>query len=217
MKKTLFLLLSIAFLYSCGTYQNQSSYRPNDMPNEPGKCYAKCLTPDIITTENIAFPIYFGNDEEILRNHVSSETIELSPKSTEWVKKKADRNCKSADPNDCLVWCLVERPAQKITIENILRDTTASKEYEIETFDLDFVSSNGGQTVWMEVICDPSAELISALQARLNDDGYDLSVEMLQGVFGSASKKALKDYQKNNGLHVGGLTEELIDFLNLEY
>lgn len=27
---------------------------------------------------------------------------------TEWVKKKADRNCLSADPNDCLVWCLVE-------------------------------------------------------------------------------------------------------------
>lgn len=27
---------------------------------------------------------------------------------TKWVKQKADRNCLSADPNDCLVWCLIE-------------------------------------------------------------------------------------------------------------
>ena len=32
-------------------------------------------------------------------------------RGTEWVKKKADRNCLSADPDDCLVWCLVEVPA----------------------------------------------------------------------------------------------------------
>jgi hypothetical protein len=32
---------------------------------------------------------------------------------TKWVKKAADRNCLSADPNDCLVWCLVEQPEVK--------------------------------------------------------------------------------------------------------
>jgi hypothetical protein len=32
---------------------------------------------------------------------------------TKWVKKAADRNCLSADPNDCLVWCLVEQPEIK--------------------------------------------------------------------------------------------------------
>lgn len=30
-----------------------------------------------------------------------------------WVKKMADKNCLSADPNDCLVWCLVEQPEIK--------------------------------------------------------------------------------------------------------
>jgi hypothetical protein len=40
------------------------------------------------------------------------ERIEVSPASTRWVKRQADRNCLSADPNDCLVWCLVEVPAQ---------------------------------------------------------------------------------------------------------
>jgi len=50
-----------------------------------------------------------------------SETIETSPATTKWVKKKADRNCLSADPNDCLVWCLVEVPAQYRTVTKQVR------------------------------------------------------------------------------------------------
>ena len=45
-----------------------------------------------------------------------TEQIETSPATTKWVKRKADRNCLSADPNDCLVWCLVEVPAQYRTV-----------------------------------------------------------------------------------------------------
>ncbi len=45
-----------------------------------------------------------------------TETIVTRPASTKWVKKKADKNCLSADPNDCLVWCLVEVPEQTRTI-----------------------------------------------------------------------------------------------------
>lgn len=44
------------------------------------------------------------------------EQIELAPASTKWVKKKADKNCLSADPNDCLVWCLQETPAKYKTV-----------------------------------------------------------------------------------------------------
>lgn len=50
-----------------------------------------------------------------------TETIEVTPASTKWVKKKADRNCLSADPNDCLVWCLVEVPAQYRTVTKQVR------------------------------------------------------------------------------------------------
>ncbi len=45
-----------------------------------------------------------------------SEMIEVSPATTKWVRRKADRNCLSADPNDCLVWCLVEVPARTETV-----------------------------------------------------------------------------------------------------
>ena len=220
MKVNLYVsIFSLLILFSCNSYQStqrMNSHSLSDMPNEPGKCYAKCLTPDIVSKGSASFPIYFGEDEEIITNHVRQETIELAPKSTEWVKKKADRNCRSADPNDCLVWCLVEKPAQKITIENILQDTTLTGDFEIETFDLDIVASNGGQTVWMEVICNPSKDVITELQSKLTAEGYDLSVEMIQGIFGSASKSALRDYQKNNGLHIGGLTEETLKSFGIE-
>ncbi|MEO0339773.1 MAG: peptidoglycan-binding domain-containing protein [Bacteroidota bacterium] len=39
------------------------------------------------------------------------ERVMVTPATTKWVQKKADPNCLSADPNDCLVWCLVEVPA----------------------------------------------------------------------------------------------------------
>lgn len=212
------LVFLVLILFSCNSYQSKKTINSQalpDMPNEPGKCYAKCLTPDIISKESASFPVYFGNDEEIIQNYVSNTIIELAPKSTEWVKKKADRNCRSSDPNDCLVWCLVEKPAQSITIENVLRDTTITNEYEIETFDLDFIASNGGKTVWMAIICNPSKDLINALQNELTESGYDLSTEIVQGIFGSKSKSALRDFQKGNGLHIGGLTEETISFLGL--
>ena len=40
------------------------------------------------------------------------ERIEVKPAGTKWVRKKSDRDCLGADPEDCFVWCLVEVPAQ---------------------------------------------------------------------------------------------------------
>jgi hypothetical protein len=40
------------------------------------------------------------------------QTIEISPKSTKWVKTKSGDNCLSVDPEDCMVWCSVEVPAE---------------------------------------------------------------------------------------------------------
>lgn len=45
-----------------------------------------------------------------------TERVETKPANTKWVKRKADKNCLSADPNDCLVWCLVEVPAEYTTV-----------------------------------------------------------------------------------------------------
>ena len=43
---------------------------------------------------------------------------------------------------------------------------------------------------------------VSALQEKLNQNGYDLAVD---GVFGAETRKAVKDYQKKKGLQVDGI------------
>jgi hypothetical protein len=45
-----------------------------------------------------------------------TDKVLVTPATTKWVKKAADKNCLSADPNDCLVWCLVEVPAEYKTV-----------------------------------------------------------------------------------------------------
>jgi hypothetical protein len=45
-----------------------------------------------------------------------TETVVVRPSTSEWVKIKADKNCLSNDPNDCLVWRLVEVPEETRTV-----------------------------------------------------------------------------------------------------
>ena len=216
-----FSAIILTTLLSCDTYQgargNSHDGDMNVMPKEPGKCYAKCLTPDIVEEDTLNFLIYVGDDPKIMDTYVTDEVIEIAPATSKWVKKKADRNCLSPDPNDCLVWCLVKKPAQSITIKNMLLDTTVTKDFAIETHNVDYIAVAGGQKVWMAVVCNPNGLQLKEIQNALNDQGYDLSREILQNNFGTASKKALAQFQKDNQLHIGGLTEESMEALGLEY
>ena len=50
-----------------------------------------------------------------------TETYTISEASERWEKRKADPTCLSADPEDCLVWCLVEVPARTGTFVKRVR------------------------------------------------------------------------------------------------
>lgn len=49
-----------------------------------------------------------------MRYEPAPDRVEVRAASTRWVRKKADRDCLGADPDDCFVWCLVETPAQYV-------------------------------------------------------------------------------------------------------
>jgi len=71
----------------------------------------------------LIFPKYFNkvNKERFdfdTYRVLSSEKIEIKPASERWIREKVDRNCLSPDPNDCLIWCKVEEPAEFKIITN---------------------------------------------------------------------------------------------------
>lgn len=123
MKKYLIISICISLL-SCSksfydqevSYQGKSfppgpsSHHDSQMPTEPGKCYAKCIVPNQYDLTERELLEYTGSDFE--NPLVDLIQFQSSPAISKWVKKKADNNCVSSDPDDCLVWCLEKFPAQ---------------------------------------------------------------------------------------------------------
>jgi hypothetical protein len=55
----------------------------------------------------------------------------IQEKGQKWIRKPADKNCLSPNPDDCLVWCLVDYPALK-TIRQKKVPLDSDKIIEIE-------------------------------------------------------------------------------------
>ena len=45
-----------------------------------------------------------------------TERIETKPAAMKWTRKNTDANCLNANPDDCMIWCMVETPAEYQTI-----------------------------------------------------------------------------------------------------
>ena len=45
-----------------------------------------------------------------------TERIETKPAAVKWVRKTTDANCLNANPDDCMIWCMVETPAEYQTL-----------------------------------------------------------------------------------------------------
>lgn len=210
------LIFSATFFWSCSSTKNPSTqiFRGDqvDIEADPDKCYAKCWIPDKIETKYEEV-VYYTGDEK--KENVSLHIIEheISPASTKWVKKKADRNCISADPNDCLVWCLVEVPAQ-VEKHKILIDTTESKNFEIRQLEYKAVEKRG-YLEWRTVLCEQevSENIVHQIQDKLRAADYynkNNSSSLNKSIL-----KALKSFQKDNGLPVGHLDQETLQHLGL--
>lgn len=194
------------------------TYEPNDIDpssREPGKCYAKCLIGNQYEYWEEAYPIYLGNPNDNLAYLKEMELV-LEGQEKKWVKRKADRNCLSADPNDCLVWCLVEVP-EKIAVITIVTDTSQTNDYEWEKFEFREIVKEGGFTEWREVVCNykVTAELNRQIHISLRDEGFNPGP--INNIIGTKTKAALVNFQKKNNLPIGNLNIETLDMLGVDY
>ena len=69
---------------------------------------------------------------------------------------------------------------------------------------------------WKQVLCkvNMTSEIISSLQAALKREGYDPGP--VDGVIGTATLRAMEQYQTAEGIDRGGITLELLERLNIE-
>lgn len=178
-----------------------------------GKCYAKCLYQDKIITEKEEFIVYTGNPNEEEVDLIEKEII-IRPASTKWVKKKADKNCLSSDPDDCLVWCLVdEEPIVRVV--SILADTTKTKNFKKEVIEREVNRIPGRSFEWKEVVCEQniSKELIKRIQQALASNQHYIGG--IHGEFDSMTRKSLLAFQEKNALPIGQLDFETLDVLGI--
>lgn len=221
MNYKIYSTLLLVFIFSQCTFTEESissdrfsEYAIEEPDFNDGNCYAKCMMPDLYKTNYEAYPVYTGN---INSEDVETKTIdlELQPASTKWVKKKADKNCVSPDPNDCLVWCLVQVPAVTESV-TILADTTQSENYQMTSFPTKELSQEGGFTEWRQVVCvkDITPQLVNQIQSYLKEEEYYSGTSTSK--LDRDTKTALSNFQKENNLPLGNLDFETLDFMGID-
>jgi len=189
----------------------QASLKQEGMPTGPG-CFAKCLIADKYESAQETRFEYTGDDFE--QEGVKLNKIEIQEAGTKWVKKKADKNCMSANPDDCLVWCLIEQKAEYIEMYEVL-DTHSIKNFKPASITFSSISENGGFTDWREVICDNQLtdSKKKGIQNALESKGY--KVDYLNTNFSNSIKNSLVKFQTENNLPIGQLDLETLAALGL--
>ncbi len=202
------------------TYDNQTyNSEKTDYPEGSG-CYAQCAIPDSTLQQyHPAIYEYTGQDyDQDYVEYREGQIVGIAEEaSAKWVKKKADKNCLSSDPDDCLVWCLVESPTKYITRDMyIVTDTSLTTEWVI----IDAIrekSLNAAKDIveWRGVVCDQyrTLQFYVDLSHALIDNGYatDISTK-----FSNSLRTSLKKYQRDNLLPVGQLDCETMVSLQLD-
>jgi len=180
-----------------------------DMPQGPG-CYAKSkvIKPGEKISED--YIKYTGDDYK--NPNVEFVRKEIQPATEKWEKKKTD-NCLSANPEDCLVWCLVKEDAIVHEYYTV-RDTNLVKDFKIEKFEA--TTSTQTMTEWKAVICDNeiNEEFVAELTHALNERGYSIKLKKRMT---SALKTTVLDFQKEYNLPQGQLDHATLDALGVSY
>ncbi len=206
--------LSIAFYLLLTTFCLNAQPEPG-MPNEPGKCYAKCLISEAYHQDTL---IAYYSASENIDNYFdhSIDTVQTKEVSN-WRKINRVSDCLSADPDDCLQWQHHINAANEIGITiPLLNDKlyhtllTQPGALQIQVLAITSNQEVADRTEWREVLCGdhPDAKVAySKAFDILNNIGYSTSS-------GDEQKKSLVQFQKDYGLPIGQLDIETLACLD---
>lgn len=196
------------------TWMQVSAQPVIDIQLDPEKCYGRCT----MVNYNQVSKTYtiIAKESSIYENLNEIIDTRILPASQKWVKKKADENCVSEDPNDCLVWCLEETPAKRVTnlvcpySEAFINAYLANpEEFEMTLLESESLESDNSYPEWLEIPCnyDPDyPEILKKVIEALNNAGFDIKPRT---TLDPSLKAILVKFQKANDLPPCGLLDEM--------
>jgi hypothetical protein len=200
MKKTIFSLLLLFTFLNLISAQKQWKFKDLKWCEE--------VTPEDFK-DLMKRPAAFFNGKEYVLEYDSSST----EPNTKWVKKKADSNCGSSDPNDCLVWCLVELPAEKKKVRKTFPQGT---NLLVELKKDRFIEKKYYEDVVQYVFCEPNLEVKKAAIERfvaLRKIRKKREKETPEEYFAFCESKfdeVLSTFQEKNSLTIGPLDAQTL-------
>lgn len=217
MKNLKIAMLAYALFFAyCSTAQSTyDSYERNsqeEMPREQDKCYADCIISDKYETYYDTIAVY-EKDEEIFDEH-RTYTVYSDYKS-KWVQEKV-KNCRSTNPDDCMVWCMKEVPTSSKEKETfVVIDTTTLDVMKYVLGERRELVSKGGYKEKVEVICkkDLTTDLINEICLSLRSIGYECDES--NNTYSVSMKKQLIQFQRDNSLPSGGLNIATLEALGV--
>jgi len=202
----------IFFIFVLRFGYGQPGTQVNKEINIDGNCYIN-ISKDIYETHEETYPVFTG-DKKPRGVRLKRKTLVLKEPITKWIKKKADRNCLSADPNDCTVWCLVESVPGETAHFQYVKNTSKTTEFEMQTFTVYTKIKTEFEEV--QVVCksDIDDALIKNVQSRLSELGYFIAPNIKVNMFDKI-KSALSNYQNDNDLPIGHFDYQTLNHLNI--
>jgi len=223
LKQQLFIFLLVACA-ACSpkTYHSgylggppRASTKGQDVPpppvGKPGECYAISTMPRTYESTNQYYHEFTGSTMPDIG--VVETTVEVKPGVESWVKKQATKNCLSADPEDCLVWCLVKEDAVTETFYEV-RDTATIKDFKEKVITINYLLSDPYKD-WTRVLCqnEITESLVTRTQEALIAKAYLIPVGCSKSM--KCLMPALKKFQADNNLPTGQLSYTTFEALGL--
>lgn len=213
LQKTSIALFIVAMISSCVAY---GVYEEDPKPSDPDKCYTKCYVRQRTADRWEYYHKYTGQLTEL--SGARKVNYVVKDKTTKWEKRKADRNCLSRDPEDCMVWCLIEVPPVEETVVEVY-DTMSIKDFVMDSIKINYVIEEGGYYEWREIVCDRdiTSEFYTQVQEALQVQGFDVGPNGADGKVSQHTKAALVQFQKKNGYPIGAFDFETLEGLGIDY
>lgn len=168
-------------------------------------CVEQLLVPNNLSEDQHSIAVYTGKDDN--PDHTVRRSIITQPSTVKWAKKRIE-DCESDNEDDCFTWERVKQEEETIDTIVVL-DTLNQTDYRnmVITFD----KRDRLHSEYRRVICveDFSNRTKKELREALDKVGYRVNSD-------EAILYAVREYQFDNRLPVGGLDAETLEHLGLD-